>query len=210
MKNSRSKFKKAKLPRSIIPIDCSDKGFHERWTPTRNPLNIPHPFRSVLLGPPNTGKGCVAKNILIRAKPQFEKVIVVHGAPDHTTEWDGIDAEVIGEIPTPDEWGEDKETKTLCILDDLEYKGMNKDQHRNLDRLIGFVSTHLNVSVMILQQDSFQLPAIVRRCTNLFICIKGNKLFGNKRFYDIFSFFERSLLKKINFEIIIYFFFEFL
>jgi hypothetical protein len=169
MKHSRSKFKDKKLPKKIVPIDCSDKGFHERWTDKRNPLNIPHPFRAVLLGPPNSGKGCVAKNIIIRARPQFKKVIVVHCAPDFTTEWDGFDAEVIGEIPSPDEFGEMAEEKTLCILDDLEYGAFNKEQTRHLDRLLGFCSTHLNISVMILQQDAFQVPAIVRRCSNLFI-----------------------------------------
>lgn len=169
MKHSRSKFKDKKLPKRIIPIECSDKGFHEKWTPTRDLLNIPAPYRGILLGPPNSGKGCVAKNLIIRARPQFDNIIIVHGCPDYTTEWDKFGAVIVEEIPTPEEFGEDSEVKTLCILDDLEYKAMNKIQHRNLDRLLGFVSTHLNVSVLILQQDAFQVPSIVRRCSNLFI-----------------------------------------
>ena len=40
-------------------------------------LNFPHPFRGVLLGPPNTGKSTSVKNILIRADPPFKKVTVV-------------------------------------------------------------------------------------------------------------------------------------
>ena len=165
-KKKSDKLSKKRLPKHIIPIPCSDKiGWHEKWTPRRDLLNIPHPFRGVLLGPPNSGKSTLVKNLLIRARPQFKEIFVVHCDPDFTTEYDDVGAEMLSEIPAPDEW--EGEKKTLVILDDLEYKSMDKHQTRNLNRLLGFVSTHKNISVLLCQQDPFEVPPIVRRCSNL-------------------------------------------
>jgi hypothetical protein len=74
---------------------------------------------------------------------------------------------MLDEIPSPDEWL--GEVKTLVVLDDLEYKGMARDQRANLDRLFGFVSTHKNISVALTSQDPFNVPPIVRRCSNLWV-----------------------------------------
>ena len=66
----------SKLPKKILPIDNPDKEFHEAWDDKRDMLNIPHPFRSVLLGPPNVGKTTVVKNLIIRQDPPFEEIFV--------------------------------------------------------------------------------------------------------------------------------------
>lgn len=73
---------KHRLPKEILPIPCADKAFHEKWKKGRDMLNIPHPFRCVALGPPNSGKSTIVKNLLIRAKPEFEEVYVVHCDPE--------------------------------------------------------------------------------------------------------------------------------
>jgi hypothetical protein len=167
MLNHSKKKIKPRLPNKILALPNPDKEFHERWTPRRNSLNIPHPWRGVFLGPPNCGKGTVLKNLLLRAKPQFEEVFVIHCDPDYTQEWDDIGAEILSQIPAPDEW--EGQVKTLVILDDLDYKSMDKIQMKNLSRLYGFCSTHKHISVALLQQDAFSVPAIVRRCSNLFV-----------------------------------------
>lgn len=77
---------------------------------------------------------------------------------------------MLKDIPAPEEW--EGLVKTLVILDDLEFKAMSKDQKRNLDRLFGFVSTHKNISVILCSQDPFSVPAIVRRCSNLWVLWK--------------------------------------
>ena len=164
------KKKNLRLPNKLIPIHNADKDFHETWTDNRNPLNITHPFRAVLLGPPNMGKTTICKNIILRAKPQFEKVFIIHCDPEYTKEYNDVGGEMLSEIPAPDEWAGD--CKALVILDDLEFKGMNKEQKRNLDRLFGFVSTHKNISVMLCSQDPFNVPPIVRRCSNLWVLWK--------------------------------------
>lgn len=165
--NVRRKKVKARLPNKILALPNPDKKFHERWYSGRNMLNFPHPWRGVFLGPPNVGKTTIVKNLLLRAKPPFEEVFVIHCDPDYTKEYDDIGAEMLEKIPAPEEW--EGECKTLVVLDDLEFKTMNKEQRRNLDRLYGFVSTHKNISVALCSQDAFNVPPIVRRCSNLWV-----------------------------------------
>jgi replication-associated recombination protein RarA len=160
------------LPRKIIPIENPDKLFHEKWYNNRNLLNLPHPYRAVMLGPPNVGKTTVVKNLILRAHPQFEEIYVIHCDPSYTEEYDdlGDGCTILEEIPRQDEF--EGKVKTLVVLDDLEFKFMDKDQKRNLDRLFGFVSTHKNISCCLCSQDPFNVPAIVRRCSNLWVLWK--------------------------------------
>ena len=163
----KKKRVKKRLPKKIIPIKNPDKAFHEKWRPGRDPLNIPHPFRAVLLGKPNSGKTTVMKNILIRAMPEFQEILIVHCDPEDTQEFDDVDGEMVDHIPSPDEL--DPDVKRLVILEDLEYGAMPKDEKAALDRLYGYASTHKNTSVMLTAQDGFSIPAICRRCCNLWV-----------------------------------------
>jgi hypothetical protein len=158
-----------RLPNKILALPNPDKAFHEKWYKGRNMLNIPHPFRCVCLGPPNVGKTTIVKNLLLRAKPEFKEVVVIHCDSGYTKEYDDIgdNVEILDEIPAPEDW--EGEVKTLVVLDDLEFKGMSKEQKRNLDRLFGYVSTHKNISVILCSQDAFNVPCIVRRCSNLWV-----------------------------------------
>lgn len=161
--------RKGKLPDKILPLPNPDKEFHEKWYKGRNKLNIPHPFRCVCLGPPNVGKTTIVKNLLLRADPPFEEVVVIHCDSGYTQEYDdvGDNIEILSEIPAPEDW--EGRVKTLVVLDDLEFKGMNKIQKKNLDRLFGYVSTHKNISCILCSQDPFNVPPIVRRCSNLWV-----------------------------------------
>ncbi len=154
----------------IAVFKNKDKAFHEIWMPKRKVLNIPHPFRCILVGPPNCGKTSMIFNILMHNRPYFEEVIVVHCDPEYTKEYEDIPVKMLSSIPRPNEWEGDK--KTLVILDDLEYKQMSKVEKSNLNRLFGFVSTHKNISVCLSSQDTFNTPASVRRCTNVWVLWK--------------------------------------
>ena len=167
-------IKKMKLPNELIAIKNADKEFHEHWTPNRNPLNFPHPFRAVLLGPPNCSKTTTVKNIIIRAKPAFEQVFIIHCDPDGTNEYDDIGAIFLPNFPSPESW--DSKGKKLVIIDDFDLKSLSKEQMKNLDRLHGYVSTHKSVSLLCCSQCPFNIPPIVRRCANLFILWKGRDL----------------------------------
>jgi hypothetical protein len=160
-----------KLPDRLLPIKCADKSNHERWTKGRNMLDFPSPFRAVLVAPPNMGKTAVCKNIILRARPEFQAITIIHCDPEGTREYDNLGTdgvEIIGHIPAPDEWPNDG-LKRLVILDDVEVKMLPKEQHRNLDRLFGSISTHKFISVMLTSQDAFNIPAICRRCASLVV-----------------------------------------
>lgn len=170
-KHKKRNKKKFNLPDEIIVVPNPDKKFHERWYEGRRKMNIPHPFRAVLLGPPNRGKTLLGKNLLWHAYPNFERLVIIHYDPDYTKEYDDMgEVEILKKIPPPSFW--DGKRKTLCILDDLDFKSLGKSQRKALNRLFGFVSTHKNVSCVLCAQDPFNVPASVRRCANLWVLWK--------------------------------------
>lgn len=169
------------LPNRILIIPNEDKKFHEHWHKGRNMLNIIHPFRCCLVGPPNSGKTLITKNIIMRADPPFRKIIVVHGLGD-TREYDDIligteNNGILHELPELDEL-ENVDCKCLVILDDIDFKGLSKEQSHILNRLYGTLSTHKNISVIAATQDFFQMKPIVRRCCNFFVLWRPYELSG--------------------------------
>ena len=166
----RRRRPEANLPSRIIPFENHDKAFHEEWYENRDWLDIPHPFRMLLAAKPNGGKTTVILNIILRVacgKSPFEKIVVVHCDPSTTQEYKDVEHELRSDIPKPDEF--DPQQKTLCILEDLNYIGMGKQQRGYLERLVGYASTHKNVSVMVTAQDPFRILPTVRRCINVFV-----------------------------------------
>ena len=53
-------------------------------------LNFPHPFRGVLLGPPNCGKTTTVKNTLMRQEPPFKRMYIIHCDGEYTQEYDDV------------------------------------------------------------------------------------------------------------------------
>ncbi len=166
-KKKRRKKKIHKLPDRLIPVDNPDKKFHEKWTPRRNKLNIPHPARILAIGPPGVGKSWICGQMIIRSKPPFQELYVVHPDVDYTLEWEKLGATMLTEIPAPDQW--EGKVKTMVVIDDLEIKQLPKEQARALDRLFGYCSTHKNITVYLTTQNFSNVPAAVRRMTNFWI-----------------------------------------
>ena len=192
-----------KLPDKLIILPNPDKLFHEKWTKGRTKLNIPHPFRCLCFGPPNTGKTTVVKNLIMHQEPPFEEVIVIHCDAKYSKEYEDVGVKLIDKIPAPNDWP--GVVKTLCVLDDLEFKGMNKQQKSALNRLFGYVSTHKNISVVLCSQDPFNTPASIRRMSNLWVLWKMADLqtqfmtcrrAGLEK--DQFEFIFKNLIKKTN------------
>ena len=166
-----TEVKNESLPRELLAVRNLDKKNHEQWVQGDDLLNFPHPFRGVLLGPPNCGKTTTVKNILMRQAPPFKRLYITHCDGEYTQEYDDVNGVLLKTIPYPEQWpGKDK---TLVVVDDMELKTLKKEQRMALDRLFGYVSTHKNISVLLCSQDPFNVPPIVRRCSNLWVLWPG-------------------------------------
>jgi hypothetical protein len=165
------------LPNRIIPIPCSDKvKWQESWDkpPGRNLLNIPHSWRGIFIGPPSSGKSTLIKNIILRAKPRFREVLVYHFDPDNSTEWDDVDAKMLTEFPDPK--GFDGSKKRLLVFEDCNLKSMSNEHRAKLNRLLGYTSSHCNLSVAITAQNPYDIDPPIRRMANLIVLWKNHDL----------------------------------
>jgi hypothetical protein len=159
-------------PNRLTIIDNADKGWHETWKKGRNLCNFPHPFRALLIGRPGCGKTCVAQNILLRQKPAFESLIVVHVDGEYSKEWDECEpTDILDEVPNFKDI--DGERKTLIVFEDFDVENLNRPQRHLLSRLFGYCSTHKNCSVILCQQDPSAIPPLIRRLSNLFVLWRG-------------------------------------
>ena len=164
------KKKAQKLPETILPIKCKDKGFQERWYEGRSLLNIPHSFRAIFAGPPSCGKSNFTKNIIIRADPPFEQILITHFSSHDTNEWSDVDCEMLDHIPHSHEIS--TEGKKLLIIEDLDLKSLSKPELHNLDRLFGYCSSHKSLSIILTCQDPYNVPPCGRRTANVFVFFK--------------------------------------
>ena len=172
-KRKRRKKRKRRLPNRILILKNNDKKFHQKWKTGDGPLNFPHPFQLVCCGEPNIGKTLISKNIMLRQKQPFERLVVIHDDAE-TREYEDSDAEVVGEIPNKDFF--DRDQKTLVIIDDLDVNNISKRQKHFLNRLFGSWSTHRNISICLNSQHFYECPPIVRRCANIIILGKNKDL----------------------------------
>jgi DNA polymerase III delta prime subunit len=159
------------LPPELLPFENAEKEYHESWTKDRDLCNIPHPFRLILAGPPNSGKSTCIKNILVRADPPFEQVVIISPDPEFSREYEDVKHVKLAECPSADEFPGDK--KMLVIMEDLDYSASKKKQAACVSRLFGYVSTHKNVSIALAVQDPIACPTAARRTANFFILAKS-------------------------------------
>lgn len=194
--------KQTRLPNRIIVFPNKDKdGNVERWYENRNIANFPSPYRAVLIAKPGSGKTNLIKNVLVRAKPEFERIILVTQSKA-SREWDDVECEKYEDIPDYDSLIElDEETgkpiKSCLIMDDLELEGLSKDASSNLKKIMKHISSHFNLSVFITCHDLKQIPPSIRRQANIYFIFKISnetaKIFGqkmnikNNEFFDLFN-----------------------
>jgi hypothetical protein len=166
MKNTKNK---------LIVFKNQDKdSFMEKWFDGRNMANIPHSFRMCMIGPPNRGKSNYTKNILIKQKPEFERIMIWTNSKT-SQEYDNCEAEIFENCPTEEDILKDVDEKTgqppkqIVIIEDVELEGLDKTDTTNLLKLLKHFSSHFNTSVIINVQDLIQIPASMRRCCSVFV-----------------------------------------
>lgn len=167
-----SQLSMSRKPSKLMVFDNPDKSNHERWSDKRALAAIPHPFRGIACGPPNSGKTSLICNLIAWSDPPFDRVIVSSVDPE-AREWQRLcddvevhDASTYG--PVPDFRDLDPDQKTLIVLEDLPLTGLRGESAELLDRLYGHGSTHRNTSVIATSQDLYRLPLCCRRNANLF------------------------------------------
>lgn len=170
MSKSKKKKSRPNLPKELIYIPNADKDWHEEWDSSDNEADFPAPVRLLACsgGRPNMRKTNTLKNVIIRQCPAFEVIYIVHCGGELTKEYDEFNAICLDDLPDPcDKKLFDRKVKTLLVLEDLNFEGMNRMQRKKLDRLYGFTSTHLNVSIFCTSQGFFAIPPLVRKMSNV-------------------------------------------
>lgn len=161
--------KGGRLPKAIVPIINPDKnGLDTNWTKGRDILDFPI-FRAVLTGNPGSGKSTFLKNIIARRaikKKPFRRIYVVAGS-SASKEWDDIPGiRVVEQLPPEEKLAR---PNTLLILDDVDFKGMEKEDQELLPRLFKHFSSHFGLNIAVTSQNFTEVPVTLRRASNLFV-----------------------------------------
>lgn len=171
-KEGRRKKRLPAPPKSIVPIRCSDKRGAEHWDAqrARDLANFPSPFRMLLLGPPNTGKSTLIKNIIMHIRPRFKEVYVVHPDAHVSHEYDDLEpTEKFTDIPPLEFWDNDGPyIKRALVIDDLEYTSATKQRLHDLALTFRYCSSHKGLSVFLAHQSWFDTPLIVKKMSNIY------------------------------------------
>ena len=162
-----------KLPKELIDIKNVDKGFTEKWTPSRakDIANIPHPSRVCLIGQPSCGKSFVMKHMLLHQRPMFKELYIIHGDSTCTHEFDDLEPTLMMDsFPPIDFW--DSKVKTCLFVDDFELSNASKEQIARINKTFRYVSSHKNVTIYVSNQNFFELNSLIRKLCNVFILWK--------------------------------------
>ena len=176
-KLKKKKYKKIYLPKEIIVLKNKDKIFQEKWTKKRDLMNIPHSYRMLIFGNVDSGKTNLVKNIVMRAFPPFEKIIIIHYDPSSLDYNELIEDEddviLQSEIPDPknDELF-DNSKKTLLIFDEMVIKDKTLEYFK-VNRCFGYLSSHKNCSIIFVNQEMTDIPPRIRGMSNFNIVFNG-------------------------------------
>jgi hypothetical protein len=169
------KKKLPSLPKRVMVIPNPDKSQNEKWTPERKMDNFPTPNRFILCGRPGCGKTLVLMNILMRQRPMYEVLILVHPDGEISQEWKDFEPTIVMSEPPPPSFFESlvKEDgtfpKTAVVCDDLEIFKTRKDIISNITTLMRYYSTHRFVSTYLTYQSFFDIENIFRKLASVFL-----------------------------------------
>ena len=90
-----------------------------------------HPSRIIGCGPCHVGKSFLFLNLMMRADPVFDRIVIYHNDPE-SEEYSAVNAEYVSEVPTIDFF--DKNEKNLLVFEGINLKDMKRDQIALIDR----------------------------------------------------------------------------
>ena len=147
----------------IITVPNPDKEGHHQ--DARKPgLYPPHPARIIFSGRSGCGKGVAAKNLLARASPPFERIVIWHYDTE-SLEWDDCEpSDAIAELPDdPSEfWAESsgikrgRDQKNLIVCDEIPWEQLNKAGRMKADRLMQYATPTQTRDVQKVRQQMYK------------------------------------------------------
>ena len=140
----------------------------------QNLANLVHPFTAMICNGKNCSKTSLAKNLIANKDPAFEKIIV-YTPLSKTSEWtdDIPDCTMISDINQifKDEMF-NKSEKSLLVCDDLSMCDLDRKSKTSLSKLIRCESSHNNLSIILINQNIYDILPSVRRCMDYIILYK--------------------------------------
>ena len=101
----------------------------------------------------------------------FKKLYIICPDAEESREWDDCEpTEVFDYIPDLNMF--DGSEKIMIIIDDYEFKRLDKENEKKLTTLFRFVSTHKNASLMASYQSFVDCPILLRKVANVFVVYK--------------------------------------
>ena len=152
----------------IISVPNRDKTGHHADS-KRPGLYPSHPARIAFSGRSGCGKGVAAKNLLARASPAFDRIVIWHYDTD-TLEWDDCEpSDVISELPDEPANFWDRSQKNLLVCDEIPWEQLSKADKMKADRCLMYVCSHYSVSCYILHQNFVSVPTPIRRACDWWV-----------------------------------------
>lgn len=163
----------APVPKKIFAIPCPDKLGQETWNAGRSLMNIPCPARIALIGPPNSGKTSLVKNLILHAEPCYNLIMLRASIPG-SREYEDVKAKSLEAVPNMEDLEGD--IKKVMIIEDCKLKTFPKDERAHISNLLSYGSSHCGITVIICCQSLTDIPIELRRCINLYVLFKPNNM----------------------------------
>jgi hypothetical protein len=160
---------------TLVPIHSPDKTFQEKWSKGRNLMNIPSSFRCCIFGKPGVGKTSFIKNMLIHQNPCFNGIYVIAAGGNNDSEYNDVKAMKLKKIPEVKDFP-GRNVKSVLIIDDGQFINMKSDEEERLNTLVGYGSSHCNISFICSVQRLTIVPVFVRSCCDIFVLFQNNNL----------------------------------
>lgn len=150
-------------------FDCSDKTNHDKHN-REHLLQFGKPFSCLIIGVSNCGKTNLIKNII--ENNEFKIIYVMHADPD-SKDYDDIPhiKYEIGEDYI-DRFREYSELPKCLIIDDVDFRNLNKKQQNWFYKMVTYTRAHCNLTIICSAQDAIYYPPIIRRTFPIIIVYK--------------------------------------